>query len=406
MGLLKVDMLKPDMVLLDDVKDINARLLLKKGQAIAPNHIKILKMWGVTEVAVQGGYEVSGRADFLADPEIGELVKADTRHVFKHVDCDHPAIKEIFRLAVAYRYHNNIRHLRSQDLTANNGNKARVVSDLRQKIEQQTIQLPEIPSIVYELNEVITDPKASADDIAQVVSQSPSLTALLLKIVNSSFYGFPAQIDTISRAVAIIGTKEISSLAMGISTITIFKDIPRQVLDMQAFLRHSLACGIIARILAAQKNIPQTEQLFVSGLLHDLGRLLVYQYYPELAQSLLSNALTNETQLYEVEEGFLGCNHAQLGKYLLHAWRLPLSLEDNLYYHHQPSKADNQVQATVVHLADIIVNALGIGTSGSHFVPQFDERAWEDLDLSPSVFEPAIEQVSHQLLTLETYLQT
>ena len=405
MGLLKVDMLKPDMVLLDDVKDINARLLLKKGQAIAPNHIKILKMWGVTEVAVQGADEAPGHADFLDDPEMGERIEADATHVFKHVDREHPAIKEIFRLAVDYRYQNSIWHPGSTDLPGTNGKKPRSVMDLRQDIQQKATKLPEIPSIVYELNEVVNDTTACADDIAHVVSKSPSLTALLLKIVNSSFYGFPSKVDTINRAVAIIGTREIFSLAMGICAVTVFKKIPGKVLDMQAFLRHSLACGIIARILAAQNNIAQTEQLFVSGLLHDLGRLIVYQYYPDRARSLLSCALSRETQLYAVEADFLGCNHAQLGKHLLQAWRLPPRLVDTLYYHHEPSKADNQVHAAVVHMADIIVNALGIGTSGSYFVPHFDAHAWEQLNASPSVFEPVIEQATHQLLVLEAYLQ-
>jgi HD-like signal output (HDOD) protein len=406
MGQLKVDMLKPGMVLMDDVKDINTRLLMKKGQAIAPNHIKILKMWGISEVAIQGVEEKTDPASDTDDPDLLDRIQEDTAYIFQHVDCNHPALSEIFRLAVIYRCHNNIFSVRCDD-HARAAFKAEspVTVNLRRKIQQRKIKLPEMPSIVFELNEVISDPAASANDIAQVVDKSPSLTALLLKIVNSSFYGFPAQIDTISRAVAVIGTKEISSLAMGISTITLFKDIPRDVLDMAAFIKHSLATGIIARIIAAHKNMPQTEQLFVSGLLHDLGRLIVYRYYPDIARRLLNQALTDKTQLFDIESGILGCNHVQLGKYLLQKWRLPLSLENNLYYHHEPSKADNQAQAAVVHVADLMVNALGIGSSGNHFVPPFDTEAWEHLDVSPSCFEAVITQATHQLVTLETHLQ-
>jgi len=405
MGLLKIEKLKPDMVLTDDVKDINARLLLKKGQKIALNHIKIMKTWGVTEVAVQGADDSASHPETVLDPEHFKRVAEDTKPLFKHVDLKHPAIKEIFRLSVMCRSRYKIEapHADGQSQLTDSED-GHIVLDLKAKIAEQAIKLPEIPVIVFELNEVVNDPVASADDIAQVVKKSPSLAALLLRIVNSAFYGFPAQIDTITRAVAIIGTKEISSLAMGIVTIKMFKDIPRQVLDMQAFLQHSLACGIIARIMAARKNIPQTEQMFVSGLLHDLGRLMVYQYYPDLAKGLLNHCLSNQTPLYEVEGDFLGCQHTDLGRYLLRAWQLPPTLENNLYFHHNPSEAGDQVSAGIVHLADLMVNALGIGTSGSHFVPCLDEDAWMLLDLSPACFETVVEQATHQLFALETHL--
>jgi HD-like signal output (HDOD) protein len=404
--MVKVDKLKADMLLGDDVRDVNTRLLVKKGQRIDARHIKILKMWGITEVLVKGEAEEEGPNDAAADPQRLDKAKAITAQVFTHVDLKHPAIKEIFRLAVTFRSRGkgwNPPHL----VDAPKGTAAcePFAVDLQEQIDRKEIKLPEIPAIVFELNEVIADPVASAADIAQVVNKSPSLTALLLKIVNSPFYGFPAKIDTISRAVAILGTKEVSSLALGISTITMFNGIPPRIIDMQAFLKHSLACGIVARIVAAHKNIPQTEQLFVAGLLHDLGRLIAYQNYPGRATHLLSRALKGEEPLYDIEPEFLGCRHTDIGRYLLQKWKLPLSLENNLFYHHNPSQADNQMQAAIVHLADIMTNALGLGTSGSRFVPRFDEDAWEHLNLSPGCFEAVIEQAIHQLAAIEMHLQ-
>jgi len=406
MVMVKVDRLNADMQLGDDVRDINARLLFKKGQRIEARHIKIMKMWGVSEVLVKGEAEEETPGDLAVDPELLEKVTAATAVVFKHVDMTHPAIAEIFRLAVALRSQRKTTNPpKATDALVNIAVNTAEGFDLQQKIKQQEIKLPEIPTIVFELNEVIADPVASADDIAQVVNKSPSLASLLLKIVNSPFYGFPAQIDTISRAVAIIGTKEISSLALGICAVTMFKDIPRHIIDMPSFLKHSLACGIVARIVAAHKNIPQTEQLFVAGLLHDLGRLVVYQSYPDQAIQFLNRSLTGDKPLYDAESEFIGCHHTDIGKYLLRQWKLPLTLESNLFYHHNPSQADNQMQATIVHLADIMVNALGFGTSGNHFVPCFDENAWEHLDLSPGCFEAVIEQARHQLSAIEMYLQ-
>ena len=404
--MVKVDKLCADTLLGDDVRDINARLLFKKGQRIEARHIKILKMWGITEVLVKGEANEADSSEDSLDPLLLEKTKEATTHVFKYVDLTHPAIAEIFRLAVAFRSQCkkwNQPHAidAAADVSANETN----AFDLQRKIERQEIKLPEIPSIVFELNEVIADPVASADDIAQVVNKSPSLAVLLLKIVNSPFYGFPAQIDTITRAVAIIGTKEISSLALGICTITMFKNIPRHIIDMPSFLKHSLACGIVARIVAAHKNILQTEQLFVAGLLHDLGRLVVYQYYPDQATHLLNRSLAGDQPLYEVEREYLGCHHTDIGQHLLQQWKLPITLENILFYHHCPSQADNQMQAAIVHLADIMVNALGLGSSGNRFVPRFDQEAWNHLNLSPGCYEAIIEQARHQLSAIETYLQ-
>jgi HD-like signal output (HDOD) protein len=178
----------------------------------------------------------------------------------------------------------------------------RPVRICEKKIRSRDIKLPEIPSLIFTLNDTIADPFSSADDIAQVISKSPGLSALLLRIVNSAFYGFPSRIDSVTRAVTIIGSKEVSTLAVGITTMEIFKDIPRSVFDMQAFTHHSLACGVLARILAAGGNIRNTEQLFVSGLLHDIGRMVIFKYFPQQAGLMLSGASHGKASLYEMEK--------------------------------------------------------------------------------------------------------
>ena len=211
--------------------------------------------------------------------------------------------------------------------------------DFLEKFIEKDIALPEIPSIVYELNEVIANPLSSADQMAQVINKSPSLTALLLKIVNSSFYGLPSRVDRVSLAVTLIGTRELSALALGISILSMFKKIPSSLLNMHSFLQHSLACGIVSRLLAAQKNMRQTEQMFTAGLLHDLGRLILFIYFPEETLSVLRDALENSTCLLRRwRKKRLGCHHGHIGKYLLNRWRLPLILENAVCFHHEPRR--------------------------------------------------------------------
>lgn len=265
MGMVHVDNLEVNMVLSEDVRDINSRLLLAKGQKIQSNHIRIFKIWGITEVSVAGSQGREKIAESYIDPETIERITEDTKYIFKHVDLSHPAIKELFRISVLYRSRHRILNT-DENITLTNCDdlKDHSIYDVKKMIAHKGIKLPEMPSTAFELNEVVADPFASVHSIAEVVNKSPSLTALLLRIVNSSFYGFPSKIDSVSRAVTLIGTREITGLALGISIVNAFKDVPKDILDMSSFLRHSIACGIISRILAAKKNIPQTEQLFVS----------------------------------------------------------------------------------------------------------------------------------------------
>jgi HD-like signal output (HDOD) protein len=184
-----------------------------------------------------------------------------------------------------------------------------------------------------------------------------------------------------------------------------FKNIPRHIIDMYSFLRHSLACGITARILAAQMNLHQTEQLFVSGLLHDLGRLLLYIYFPKESVAVLNKAAASGQLLYVEEEAFLGCDHCDIGKFLTNQWKLPLLLENNVAYHHWPSRSPEPVFASVIHLADILVHAVGYGSTGEFYVPPLDEQAWMELKLSPSCFDSVVKQALHQIEALETLLE-
>jgi HD-like signal output (HDOD) protein len=406
MSVVHVNRIEEDMVLSKEVKDIKGRLLLKEGQKIQSNHIKVLKTWGITEVDIVGDACGEEGPSSHLDAESVEKAREDTTLLFRNVDLGHPAIHELFQLAVEHRIQDPDSEAKGK-ITHDNcdDTETHLSPDVLKKIMQSEVKLPEIPSIVFELNDILSDPLASVDSIGQIVSKSPSLTAVLLKIVNSSSYGLVSRIDSIPRAVTVIGTQEIGNLALGISVITVFEGIPGDILDMSSFLRHGFACGIMSRIFAAQKDMQKTEQLFVSGLLHDIGRLVVYKYFQEHTKTLFARAGGSGKPLYEEEISCLGCSHAEIGRYLLKEWKLPSTLVDNVLCHHDPSSAQDPQQATIVHLADIIANGLGLGSSGESLVPEFDYEAWENLDLSPSCFSVVISQAIDQLSAFEMAFQ-
>jgi HD-like signal output (HDOD) protein len=404
MGSIRVGVLKPGMVLSDDVRDVKGRLLLGKGKPVTTEHIRIFKMWGIPQVAVAGAPTDAAALSPQVDPQRLEAVARDTEPLFARTDRSHPAVGEIFRLAVDYRAaHPSVSTAEPPPESVSPLSTPK--TDFLEQFIARDLALPEIPSIVFELNEVIANPLSTADQMARVINKSPSLTALLLKIVNSSFYGLPSKVDRVSLAVTLIGTRELSALALGISIISVFKSIPRTLLNMQSFLQHSLGCAIIARLLAAQKGLRLTEQMFTAGLLHDIGRLILFIHFPSEILDILRRARRESGVLVAVEQQQLGCDHTAIGRYLLNHWRLPLMLENTVAFHHTPADAPDPVPAAIVHVADILVNALGVGTSGEHLVPPLDARAWEALELPAGTLEVAVRQALNHLDTLAFLLE-
>jgi putative nucleotidyltransferase with HDIG domain len=405
MGSVSVDELKQGMVLSEDVRDINSRLLLSKGQKITPNHLRILKIWGVAQVNVVGHPEEAPAGGQQIDPEKLEKVTAVADVVFHHLDGDNKTIHEVYQASVSYRYRKNLMDGPPPIGHPADAKTSFIKSEVVNKIDKSRIKLPEAPSIIAELNQVISDPLATSNDVAQVVHKSPSLASHLLRIVNSACYGFPSRIDRISRAVTLVGTREISGLALGICILQTFKDIPADIMDMYSFTRHSIACGIVARILAALKNLKDTEQLFVSGLLHDIGKLILYKYFSADARAVFNLAAVSGRSVYETEKQVLGISHAHIGKYLCRKWKLPQMLENNIMYHHTPGLSQDPAKAAIVQMADLIANGLGNGSSGERMIPGFDAEVWNQIGIPNSSLKNVIRQAEHQLMPLETILR-
>ena len=403
-GRIPVDRIKEGMVVADDVRDINSRLLIPAGEKIKNKHIRILKIWGVPEVKIQGAQSDENHGELLVDGNEFIRKKENVKEVFHRLDSDHPALKELFRIAVAYR---GVSGRTKKEETAPLENQ--IPLDVKNAacftIDTSEIRLPETPAIIEELNAIIAAPYSGADDIARVVNKSPSLTAFLLKIVNSAFYNFPEKIDSIPWAVTLIGTKEIVNLALGITVMEVFKDIPEKTVDMRSFLIHAFSCGIISRILGAHKNTGRTEQLFISGLLHDIGRLVIYKYFPDQANELVKLSMALKKPLYMVEKEYGGIDHTAIAARLLQKWRLPLGLVGNIRYYYSPSKAQDHLHPAIVHISDVIATGSGLGSSGEAFIPGFDHAAWKKLDLSPKLFESTLRQTLHQLNYLSRFFK-
>ena len=259
------------------------------------------------------------------------------------------------------------------------------------------VEVSSLPTIHLRLEEAINNPKKSMSDIAKVIREDPGLTARLLRIVNSAFYNFPSKVETISQAVTIVGTQQLSALALATSVMKMFKGIQSNLVSMDSFWRHSIACGLAARVLATMRRDNNAERFFVAGMLHDIGRLILYTKLTDRSQEILHHARNAPMLLYEAEREALGFNHAVVGGLLLQTWKLPTSLEEIVMYHHNPTSATRfPMETAIVHISDIIVHAMDLGSSGETYIPPLDPSAWEKLGLHPSVLGSVEEQVDRQ----------
>lgn len=259
------------------------------------------------------------------------------------------------------------------------------------------VDVASLPTIFARVNEAVNSPRSSVSEIARVISEDSGLTARLLMLVNSAYFSLPERVESIMQAISIVGTQQLRDLALATSVVRMFKGIPSDLIDMERFWKHSIGVGIAARTLATLRREANLERFFVAGILHDIGRLVMYMKIPDQSRTALQEAKRNAELLHVTEERVIGFDHASVGRALMQAWRLPVLQEEVVAFHHRPDLAVRfPMETAIVHVADIIAHSLGLGSSGETYVPRLHPVAWDRLELSVSVLAPAIEQVDRQ----------
>ena len=388
MSMKRIEELREGMLLGADVISPGGRLLLKKGAEISEATVEMLARMGVHEVNARP-------APREVPPEVQDEAADYARVFFLHGDAENPATVELYRIAAE---RTALAVMDGWDLPTETERRAKNVEHLSdllppdvvtaEAIVRHETDLVSFPDIYFRIKDVLDDPTSSAERIARVVSTDMSLSAKLLQLVNSPFYGFSQKIDSISRAVSLVGVQELSTLALGISAVNYFRDIPPELIDMPTFWRHSISCGIVARILAETRPDLKPERFFIAGLLHDVGKLILFKKMPYAATEAMIFARENAMPLVEAERKVIGFNHTDVAVPLLDAWKFPESLSEIICAHHAPQLAEDKLGAAVVHLADNITNALEISLGGMYVLPGIEPGIWELLGQDAATFLP------------------
>lgn len=262
-----------------------------------------------------------------------------------------------------------------------------------------------LPTIFVKLDEAINSPRSTNKDLARIISEDTAMAARLLRIANSAMYNFPANIDTVSHAITVIGINQLRDLVLACSVIRMFDNLPKTLVSMESFWRHSIGCGIAARVLAGLRREANVERYFVTGLLHDIGRLIMFTELLNEYPVVFAERENSSELLFKVEQKLLDFDHAKLGGLLLQAWQLPERLAEAVACHHAPSKAKKfPIEAAVIHVADVIANALRLGSSGEKYVPPVNEQAWETTALPSTAIAAVVEQLEVQYNDAITFI--
>jgi putative nucleotidyltransferase with HDIG domain len=261
-----------------------------------------------------------------------------------------------------------------------------------------------LPDVYLRINRLVEDPDSSSADIARAVSQDASFTVKLLKLANSAIYNFPSTVDSVAKAVTIIGTSQIRSLALSLSVASSFEGLPNDLVSMRNFWKHSLLCALAARELCKIARRCDADTLFTAGLLHDIGELIIFNRLPEQAKDALLLVLHSQEEIAipEAERQTIGFDHSAVGGALARQWNLPSVLQECIACHHAPAQAEKFPRETaLIHIANTLAQLAEVDSLELDDAPPIDPQAWAIAGLDADVVEPVVRAAQQAFSEIE-----
>lgn len=267
------------------------------------------------------------------------------------------------------------------------------------KISDQIInsvtEFPTLPTIYNELTEVLENPRSTAIDAANIITKDQSATSKILKVANSSIYGFYGKIETISQAIFYIGFQEVRNLILTLGIMDIFKNTKEvHLLNPVDLWKHSIAVGTIARAIGRYLGISKLENYFVAGILHDIGKIFFLKYFPNDFAKSLELAEEKEITIREAETEIFGISHTKIGSLIAERWKLPKTIVNTIEYHYTGTILGKfDLLTCIIHLSNIYARLLNLGNSGDKLVPQPNEEVWNNMSLPTDLFSKIYNKV-------------
>ena len=263
------------------------------------------------------------------------------------------------------------------------------------KIDRIKIRdLPTLPDVLLQLNRVLQSKSVTIGTVNTIIERDPALTAKILKLANSSYYGLSYRIDTIKRAITVLGFNTIRNLAVTVSIFNIFEKNGHPFIDIKTMWHHSIGCAIASKALLYKREDLLQEKAFICGILHDIGKIFIFQNLPHDADKILKKLKeVKSLSQWEVEQELLGFDHTLLGSLIAEKWHFPKELACGISLHHKPEdfvsfsdKLENSEEAELVlysvYTGNQIAKAMALGISSDPLVSNINPIAWEKLGIT------------------------
>jgi putative nucleotidyltransferase with HDIG domain len=235
--------------------------------------------------------------------------------------------------------------------------------------------IPTLPTVISKMIEMVDNPRTNARTLARVISNDQSLTARILKMANSAFYGFSREISTVDTAIIVMGFNAVKEMGLSLSVFDAFKNIgTHSSFNVNRYWEHSVSTAVASKIAGRYFHLADVEELFVAGLLHDIGKMVFVQYLPEDYKKVEAYRSKHRCNYYEAEAAVVGLTHCDVGAIIANRWHLPQRIESCIRQHHfhKPESAF-LMESIVVDLADLISHRVDYGNRGHRIEREIDE---------------------------------
>jgi putative nucleotidyltransferase with HDIG domain len=250
-------------------------------------------------------------------------------------------------------------------------------------LQQRIAQLPALPRAAAQALAALRDESAGAEECARCIGRDQALTARVLRLANSAFYGVPGRVASVSGAIQLLGRRTLSATLTAATLTAQFTDLSCAGFDFDGFWRHALGTALAAEGIARMRVLDE-EVAFTAGLLHDIGRLALVAHFPREMAAVLGVAAERDMPLMDAEREVLVTDHAAIGVAIASHWRFPAEVQAAIAAHHQPPPASAEpTMADVIHVADAMVHALDLAGDAHESVPDVDTSAWRRVGLAP-----------------------
>jgi len=259
-----------------------------------------------------------------------------------------------------------------------------VIKDFKSKVLKMISYLPPIPTVMVELVQALNNEDIELNLLGRIIAKDPSMSVNVLKVANSAFYQLPVKVNTIEHAVRMLGTREIASLCIACTAGKTLKAPDNQAtIDLSMFWKHSVATGVISKVLCSELGIQTQNNIYLAVLIHDVGKIILDRFMHDVYKEIVKITYNENISVIEAEQRVIGESHAKVGGWLMEAWNLPSIFVDIANYHHSVMETDedSRLEVAIVSLSNQLARLKSFGFGGDMSgVVLADIDAWKIID--------------------------